>query len=176
MIPSRKSLLLAGLLATSALASSGAFAQAPAAPSAPPAAEAKADPQAHRADRAKRIEQMQQRRAERLSALKEKLKLTPAQEGAWNSFATAQQRPAGQPRFDREEFAKLTTPQRLDRMQAMQAERAVLFAKRADATRGLYAALSPEQQKTFDTESMARFGRGERGEHHRHAAPPPAKG
>ena len=187
MIPSRKSLLWAGLLASATFASSGAFAQAPlTAPPAPaanaqPGTQAPAMPQRHAADRADRLERMQAHRAERLAALKEKLKLTPAQEGAWNSFTAAQQppaRPGGGREAERAEFAQLTTPQRLDRMQARQAERSAMFAKRADATRSFYAALSPEQQKTFDAESMQRFGQrgpGGPGGHH-HPAPPPAKG
>jgi hypothetical protein len=190
MIPSRKSLLWAGLLASATFASSGAFAQAPLTAPPPPAAaaqpgaQAPAKPQLKRADRAERFERMQAHRAQRLTELKEKLKLTPAQEGAWTSFTTVQQPPArpeaGQREARRAEFAKLTTPQRLDRMQARQAERSAMFAKRADATRSFYAALTPEQQKTFDAESMARFdhrgrGHGGPGGHHHHAAPAPAK-
>ena len=130
------------------------------------------------AERAQRFEQMQQRHAQHLSALKDKLKLTPAQEGAWSTFAAAQQlpSPADRPRMDRAEFAKLTTPQRLDLMQQRQAERSAMFAKRADATRTFYAALTPEQQKTFDAESMRSFGpgahEGEHGGGHRRPAPP----
>ena len=57
------------------------------------------------------------------------------------------------------------------------AERSAAFAKRADATRSFYAALKPEQQKTFDAETL-RFGPG--GERHHgprgHGHPPaPAK-
>jgi len=87
-------------------------------------------------------------------------------------FAVASYRTAQHTFLDRAEFAKLTTPQRLDRMQARQAERNAMFTQRADATRSFYAALTPEQQKTFDAESMARFGRGEHGGQHRHPAPP----
>lgn len=175
MISSRKSLLWAGLLASATFASAGAFAQAQPGVQ-QPGAQPQAEQRHNREDRAQRIERMQKQRAERLSALKEKLKLTPAQEGAWNSFASAQQppaRPAGQARPDRAEFAKLTTPQRLDRMQALQAERSAMFAKRADATRSFYAALTPDQQKTFDTESMPRFG--EHGGQHRHPGASPAR-
>lgn len=183
MISSRQSLLLAGLLASATFASSGAFAQAPLTAPAPPAAEAqvgasKAPAQAKRMDRAKRFERMQAHRAERLAALKQKLQLTPAQEGAWSNFATAQQPPAraaGQGRPDRAELAKMTTPQRLDLMQTRQAERSARFAKRIDATRSFYAALTPEQQKTFDAEGM-RFGhRGHGHRHHGHGHGEPAK-
>ncbi len=178
MIPSRKSLLLAGLLASATFASSGAFAQAPLTAPVPPAAEAqvgapKAQAPHKRMDREQHIERMQAHRAERMAALKQKLQLTPAQEGAWSGFAEAQKRPAraaGQVRPDRAELARLTTPQRLDRMQARQAERSAMQTRRIDATRAFYAALSPEQQKTFDAESM-RFDHRRHGGHHGHGEP-----
>jgi hypothetical protein len=112
-----------------------------------------------RMDPAQRMERMQEHRAKRLAALKDKLKLNAGQEGAWSTFTAASQPPAGArpPRMDRAEFAKLTTPQRLERMQARQAERSAMFAKRADATKTFYATLTPDQQKTFDTET-AHFG------------------
>ena len=187
MIPSRKSLLWAGLLASATFASSGAFAQAPLTAPPPPAAAAQPGAQAPAKSQLKRVdraERMQAHRAQHLADLKEKLKLTPAQESAWSSFTTAQQPPARPDAAQREarraEFAKLTTPQRLDRMQARQAERSAMFAKRADATRSFYAALTPDQQKTFDAESMARFGQRGHGGHggpggHHHGGPAPAK-
>jgi hypothetical protein len=188
MISLRQRIVWASLLGSAALASSGAFAQAPAAaPSAaaPTAAVAPADnaaaPKAQhkRMDPAQRMERMKEHRAKRLAALKEKLKLTSAQEGAWSTFTSATQPPAGpRPHMDRAEFAKLTTPERLERMQARQAERSAMFAKRADATKTFYATLTPDQQKTFDAET-AHFG-GPRGHHgpdggHRGAPPAPAK-
>ncbi|HEY2257481.1 MAG TPA: Spy/CpxP family protein refolding chaperone [Variovorax sp.] len=179
MIPSRKSILAAGLLACATLASSGAFAQTP-----PPAPDAQAGAQAaaprahgpHGADMAQRFERMQAEHAKRLAAMKAKLNLTPAQQGAWDTFAAAQQPPAHPPgdmRARWEEFQKMTTPERLDRMQQRQTERAANFAKRADATRTFYATLSPEQQKTFDTESLPRRAPG--GPGGRRHGPPPAK-
>ena len=186
MISLRQRIVWASLLGSAALASSGAFAQAPAAPTpaAPNAAVAPADntaaPKAQhkRMDPAQRAERMQERRAKRLAALKDKLKLTSGQEGAWSTYTTATQPPAGpRPHMDRAEFAKLTTPQRLERMQARQAERSAMFAKRAEATKTFYAALTPEQQKTFDAET-ARFGahRGHEGHRGHDGAPAPAKG
>jgi hypothetical protein len=173
MITSRKSLLCTGLLAASLMAS-GAFAQAPVAA---PAAQAQsgAQPAAKKeqrmqAKRAQRFEQMKQRHAKRLSALKDKLQITPAQEGAWNSFVEARQLPSAPPegaRMKRDEFAKLTTPQRLDLMEKRRAEINAMAAKRTESTRALYAALTPEQQKTFDAQSARGFdarGHGDRGD------------
>jgi len=184
MISLRQRIVWASLLGSAALASSGAFAQAPAAPSTsstPPAAVAQADGAAPKAqhkrmDPAQRMERMQEHRAKRLAALKEKLKLTSAQESAWATFASASQPPAGArpQRMDRAEFAKLTTPERLERMQARQAERSARFAKRAEATKTFYAALTPEQQKTFDAETVHAGMHGHRGHrgHHDHSAAP----
>ena len=165
-----RQILWTGLLASAAFAAS---AQTP-----PPAAPAGATAPAANAaaagtprmdhqhgDPAKRFEQMQQRKAKRLADLKEKLKLDASQESAWSSFAAAQQPPAPPAqRPSREDIAKLTTPERLDLMQKRQAERSAAFAKRADATRSFYAALKPEQQKTFDAETL-RFGPGSERHH-----------
>lgn len=178
MISSRQRILWAGLLASATFA---AAAQTPP----PPVAASTNSPAAitaveqHRASRAdqpprdgKSFERMQERRAKHLADLKSKLRLDASQQGAWSTFTTAIQPPPKGERPDRAamraEFEKLTTPQRLDRMQARQAERTALATRRADATRTFYASLRPEQQKTFDAESMRfgpRDGHGPRGEH-----------
>ena len=118
--------------------------------------------------RAYRMERMQKRMAERQAQLKETLKITPAQEAAWNAFVA---RTAPEPRMgrdvSREDWAKLPTPQRLDKMQALKAERDARMDKRIDATKSFYAALTPEQQKVFDSQRHSGFQRagmqGERG-------------
>ena len=174
MISSRQKKLMAGLIASAAFACSTGFAQgSPAATPAPAAtaqaAPADAKPSGPHADRAQRIERMQAKRAQRLAELKQKLRLDASQEGAWNTFTATQQRPArpaGQARMDRAEFAKLTTPQRLEHMQARQAERSARFAQRIEATRSFYATLSPEQQKTFDAETVHAGYRGGHGHPH----------
>ncbi len=173
MISLRQRVLWASMLATATFASAGAIAQtpsvAPAAPAAQVQPQAGVAPQAQdkrmeRGDPAKRFERMQAHRAKRMADLKTKLNLTSAQEGAWSSFTAASQPPAGArpARPDRAEFAKLTTPQRLERMQAHQAERSAMFAKRAEATKTFYAALNADQQKTFDAETV-HHGRGHHG-------------
>ncbi|MFT4193979.1 Spy/CpxP family protein refolding chaperone [Ottowia sp.] len=171
-------LLLGALLATS---SAIALAQTPPPPPAgtPPAGEASARPVAgkrhDRMDPAQRQQRMAEHRARRLAELKARLKLTPAQEGAWASFTAALQPPAqpARPPLQRGEFAKLTTPQRIDLMAQRQAERATRMQQRGDATKAFYAQLTPEQQKTFDEQAMRhgpREGRGGpgHGKGHRH--------
>lgn len=88
--------------------------------------------------------------------LKSALKLKPAQEPKWNEFAAALA-PKERTRMDgakREEFAKLTTPERLDKMRELRQQREAAAAQRDAATRQFYASLTPEQQKTFDERTL----------------------
>ena len=159
-------LLLAGLLATAGV---GAIAQTPATPqgdagttaTSPPAS--MHDGQMGRHDPAK----MQAFMAKRQADMKAKLKITPAQEGAWTAFTAAMQPPAdssARPGTEqRAELDKLTTPQRIDKMREIRSQRmtamTALMDKRGDAAKTFYAALSPDQQKVFDAEYKMRGGR-----------------
>ena len=116
---------------------------------------------------AQRMEQMQKRHAEHQAQLKTTLKITAAQEPAWNAYVAGT---AHTPRMGHqakgEDWSKLTTPQRLDKMQAHKAERDAQMSKRVDAVKTFYAALTPEQQKVFDTQGHNGFHRaGMKGEH-----------
>lgn len=131
----------------------GAPAQpAPAASASKPQVQApRHDPQRH----AQRMERMQQRIAEHQSRLKDSLQLRPEQETAWNDFLAKIKpaaRPAGGERLSRADWAKLSTPQRLDRLDAMKAERDRQMSQRHDAIRQFYAQLTPPQQKAFDAQ------------------------
>jgi periplasmic protein CpxP/Spy len=138
-----KHLLAAGLVA--GLGLSAAFAQTP-----PPGRQH--DP----ATKEQRIAKMQERHAQKLAELKGKLQISPVQEPYWTAWvATLQRSPRGQ----RPDFAAMTTPQRIDFMQARHAERAAAMEQRADLTKRLYGVLSPAQQKVFDTETL-HMGRG----------------
>ena len=126
---------------------------------------------------------MQEMMAKRATALKAKLNLGATQEAAWATYLAAMQPPADMgARMDPEnrkkmhdEWAALTTPQRIDKMNEMKTRRDAEMAKRGDATKSFYAALSPEQQKVFDASTM-HHGRG--GPHGGPGGPakPPAKG
>lgn len=116
---------------------------------------------------AQRMEQMQKRHAEHQAQLKTTLKITAAQEPAWNAYVAGT---AHTPRMGHqakgEDWSKLTTPQRLEKMQAHKAERDAQMTKRIDAVKTFYAALTPEQQKVFDTQGHNGFHRaGMKGEH-----------
>lgn len=188
-----KRLMIAGLLSCIGFAASAQNTLP--AESAPGSAPATAQPQAaapgpgkHRGPEAHRgmhrpdPARMAEFRAKRQAELKNKLKITASQEAAWTRFTEAGKPPAPgatpAARPSREEFAKLTTPQRIERMQQMKAERDARMAQRIEATQTLYAALTPEQQKVFDTETLRGPGfhgrGGPRGEHGGPGRPAPA--
>ena len=149
----KRSLIVAAILAGIAGVSATAIAQG-------------AGPQAGM--RAQRMEQMHKQHAEHQTQLKSALKITASQEAAWNAYVagTAPNPPANAPGMSKEDWSKLTTPQRMEKMQAFRAERDAVMTKRIDAVKTFYAALTPEQQKVFDTQAHGGFQRaGMKGEH-----------
>lgn len=124
--------------------------------------------------RAEKMHQMMgERMAKRQADLKDKLKLTPAQEGAWTAFTTAMQpsKMAHMQRPDPADMAKLTTPERMEKMQAMKTERDAHMAKRMEAVKAFYGSLTPEQQKVFDAETLRHEGGRGMGHHGEHRGP-----
>jgi len=107
---------------------------------------------------------MQAMMDKRHAALKAQLKLTPAQEAAWTNFTASPMGHGGKmmQHPDPAEMAKLTTPERLDKMKALRTQHmsdmTAAMDKHAEATKALYAVLTPEQQKVFDAHAMS--GRG----------------
>lgn len=113
---------------------------------------------------------MKGRMAKHQAELKAALKITAEQEAAWTTF-TASMAPPADPkaqRPNREEMAKLTTPERIDKMKAMRTERHAVMSlemdKRADAIKTFYATLTPEQQKVFDEKAMSHGKDGKKGQ------------
>lgn len=112
--------------------------------------------------------QMGQRKAhheQRQALFKAQLKLTPEQEAAWSSFTAVMQTPMvhAQGSYPNPiEMAKLTTPERLDAMQAVHAKHigdmSAAMAARSEAVKTFYAVLLPDQQKVFDAISVQSFG------------------
>ena len=156
--------LTGAAVATALLASLSlpSFAQTTAAAEQPAAAQKAPETHKHqRGDkRGDRMEHMKQR----MEKLKADLKLTPAQQTAWTTYTQAMkpgERPAP---GDREAFAKLTTPQRIDKMRELRAKRSAEMDRRGEATKAFYAQLNADQQKTFDSAAM-RMHKGQ-GKHH----------
>ena len=108
---------------------------------------------------------MQAMMERRHAKLKAKLKITADQEGAWSSFTNAMKpAPDAMKRGMemRAEMDKLTTPERIDKMRAMRAERDAAMDKRADAVKSFYAVLTPYQKGVFDAHAAHGLGRGGR--------------
>jgi len=116
-----------------------------------------------------RMEAFMAKRAEQLKA---KLKITATQESAWTAFIAGMKPPARkvENRPDPAELAKLTTPERIDKMHALRVqhhtEMNAAMDQREAAVKTFYAVLTPEQQKVFDAEHSrmgerrGHFGRG----------------
>jgi len=116
-----------------------------------------------------------QHRADRLRAV---LQLRPDQEGALRALIASETPPADamqRHEAERAQAETLTTPQRLDRMQARLAEMQARFAQRADAVKRFYAQLSPTQQRAFDAlhEGFGRHMHGHGGRGMGPGKPPP---
>jgi hypothetical protein len=169
----RKHLLAALSALTLGAATAGAHAQtAQTAQTAQPAQPAdSAAPQAGQATRAghagraqhQRLtpEQRAQLRAQRIAKLHDELKITPAQENAWNAFVASMQPPARQP-HDRAAWANLTAPERMAKMIDRQKQRTAALEQRQSALNTFYSVLNVDQKKTFD-DKAARFGHGHGG-------------
>ncbi len=144
-----KPVVLAAVLATSALV---ALAQSGPGPA------AGAGPGMHQPDGERHTRQQERMKAhmdKRAADLKAKLKLSTEQESSWNAFVAAMKPPARASMPKREDMAKLSTPERLDKMNELRKQRDAAFEQRDAATRTFYGSLSAEQKKVFD-ESTAR--------------------
>lgn len=115
-----------------------------------------------------------ERQGRHLAALKSRLNLAASQDTDWTAFVQSLQSAAqAMPRPDRGALQRMTTPERVDHLQALKAARDVQVQKRFEASKTFYATLNAEQKKVFDAET-ARFmhGMGHKmghgGGHHRH--------
>lgn len=156
-----KPLVLATVLATAALAT---LAQ----PGPTPAPGPDAGAGMHRPDperRAQMQDRMREHMAKRAAELKAKLKLSAEQEDSWNTYVAAMKPAANAPMPKREDIAKLTTPERLDKMRELRKQHEAEADKRDAATRSFYGSLSAEQKKVFDDNTARPFHEG------RHRAP-----
>lgn len=111
-----------------------------------------------------------------LARLKADLKLSAAQEPAWNAFAAKAGEQARAAQAQREAQAKTTppatTPERMAQHLAMLKQHQASLEVMSTAMKGLYDALTPEQRATLDRmgpagerpEGPPRGERGERGD------------
>lgn len=116
---------------------------------------------AHDGSEGRATTHMAQRHAQHLTQLQTKLKLTPEQSAQWSAFAQAMQPPASRTNAPQAGAAlrTMTTPERIDHMQAQRGQRQAQMDKRWQATRVFYGQLSAEQKTTFDQETHAHWQR-----------------
>ena len=158
---------LAVALGLSLCAAAAGFAQDAAAPAGGQAM----GPQHKHWDPAQMKARMEARRAEHVKFLHDALTIRPDQEAAFQAFVASMHHgdhkgeggqwggmrhgmrgdavggDHGQGAAERE---SLTTPQKLDRMEKRMSDRQARFQQHAEQVKAFYAALSPEQQHTFD--------------------------
>lgn len=115
-------------------------------------------------------ERQQGMRADRMKAnqqqLHDTLKLKPEQEAAWNKFQESHPFMNGLQRPDRGDWAKLSAPERAEKMLEQQKKHQEAMSQHVNSLKAFYDQLTPEQKKTFDEHSMQRpnrDGRGPRG-------------
>lgn len=99
-------------------------------------------------------EHMGAHHAQRLNEIKAKLHLDASQEAAWKTFSDAMQPPQHGTWADRASLEKMSTPERVDHMQARHEHMRLEMKKRGDAAKTFYASLNGDQKKIFDTESL----------------------
>lgn len=101
---------------------------------------------------------MQERMDAHAKRLHDTLKITPAQEGAWQAYLTALKSNMPQRgQFDRAAFKNMPAPERLEKRIEMAKAHLSRMESNLAATKTFYATLTPEQQKLFD-EKAGHFG------------------
>ncbi len=114
-------------------------------------------------------EQMQakwgERAAKREQKLQEALKLTPAQAGAWNTYAAAVKPQPRAARGERGTWKTMAAPERMEKRIEMAKAHLAMMETRLAATTAFYAVLTPEQKKAFDANSQRGGHRMKRGMH-----------
>jgi len=108
-------------------------------------------------------------RAKRTAQLHDALKITPAQESAWNAFVASMQPPAHQA-GDRAAWAHLSAPERMAKRIELQKQRTAMLESRQGALNTFYSVLTPEQKQVFDQQAARMHGRHGHGEHGRRGA------
>jgi protein CpxP len=90
------------------------------------------------------------------------LHIRPDQEAAFQAYQSARPTPLEMQalRPNPQQLAAMTTPQRLDRINAVLNTQLTVFHRQADAARALYMILSPDQKRTFDQVTGPGQGRG----------------
>lgn len=101
---------------------------------------------------------MQERMDAHAKRMHDTLKITPAQEGAWQAYLSALKSNMPQRgQFDRAAFKNMPAPERMEKRIEMAKAHLSRMESNLAATKTFYATLTPEQQKLFD-EKAGHFG------------------
>lgn len=95
-------------------------------------------------------EQRTERMEQRQKSLHDALKLSPDQEAGWRKYAETVRPMPPIERPDPADMAKLTAPERAEKMLDLSRQRHERMAEHVAALKTFYAALTPEQKKIFD--------------------------
>ena len=98
---------------------------------------------------------LQERYTKQMAEFKTKLGITAAQDAAWLNFTLAMQpsRVMHDMRIVRNEMENLSTPGRIDKINAIHAERQDAMVKHGEAIKTFYEVLTFDQRKIFDDQS-----------------------
>lgn len=96
-----------------------------------------------------------------LSKLHDDLRLTPGQQAAWDQYVAAMG-DSGQVQAQRQSaemmLPQLQTPRRLALMEATMTQELADFHKQSQAIDAFYGVLTPDQQRTFDRDTLPAQG------------------
>ena len=92
------------------------------------------------------------------------MKLSASQEAGWEDFS-AKMKPVEMAIHEHQDWAKMSTPDRLDHMLANMKSHEQKLADRAAAVRTFYDTLSSEQKKVFDASFHGHRHQHEHGMH-----------
>lgn len=91
-----------------------------------------------------------ERMAQQHKQLHDALKLTPDQEGAWKKLMDSEHPMARMEAGNAADWAKLTTPERAEKMLERMQEHQMHMAQHVVVLKDFYALLTPEQKTKFD--------------------------
>lgn len=129
------------------------------------------DSKSHTAPTPEQQAKFAERMAKRQAKLHDDLKITPAQEPAWQAFQ-GKIKPAKpnmpMQRPSKEEWAKQTAPERMEHQMEFLKRAETRLAERTAAVKEFYVVLTPTQKKVFDEHfrTMHHHGFGHRGFSH----------
>lgn len=92
-----------------------------------------------------------------LDRLKNDLNLSPAQEEGWDAFAgayNADPQEVARVQHAQASMSSMNGPQRVDAAIGMAEQNLAALKRRGNALKTFYATLSPDQQRTFDRDTL----------------------